>query len=210
MNAMLNFNQLLRMAVLDFGLRPRGRGKLEMLLALQEHLLELKARGRIGVIVIDEAQNLSPSSLEEVRLLSNLETRTEKLVQIVLVGQPELKTLLNSHRLRQLRQRIPGMCELHPLEPAGVGEYIEHRVRVASEGRVGHLFDEAAVAAVAQYSGGVPRVVNAVCDRALLIGYVGDQRTIGARTVGEAIEEIERGFRPGRARSEALTTGVES
>jgi general secretion pathway protein A len=210
MNVKLTFVQLLRLALLDFGLQPTRRGKLDMLLALQEFLLDLRARGRNGVIVVDEAQNLSPASLEEFRLLSNLETSTEKLVQIILVGQPELKSLLNSHRLRQLRQRVPGMCELHPLAPQGVGEYIEHRLRVASEGRAGRIFDEEAVRAVVDYSKGIPRVINSVCDRALLIGYVYDQRTINARTVGEAIEELERGFEPAKRRVETAMTGVET
>jgi general secretion pathway protein A len=208
MNAMLSFSQLLRMALLDLGLEPK-RGKLDMLLALQEYLLDLRAQGRNGVLVIDEAQNLSPSSLEEIRLLSNLETHTEKLLQIVLVGQPELKTQLNSHRLRQLRQRIPGMAELHALAPEGVGEYIDHRLRVASEGRAGRIFDEQAVTAVARYAKGIPRLINSVCDRALLIAYVNDQRTIGERVAREAIEEIERGFRSGRRTAEPAATGVD-
>jgi len=210
MNVKLSFVQLLRMALLDFGLQPKRRGKLDMLLTLQEFLLDLRARGRNGVIVVDEAQNLSPASLEEFRLLSNLETYTEKLVQIILVGQPELKSLLNSHRLRQLRQRVPGMCELHPLAPEGVGEYIEHRLRVASEGRAGRIFDGEAVRAVVEYSSGIPRMINSVCDRALLIGYVYDQRSINARTVGEAIEELERGFEPAKRRVETAMTGVET
>jgi len=207
MDAMLPFNQLLRMALLDFGLQPK-RGKLDMLLALQAYLLDLHAAGRNAAIVIDEAQNLSPAGLEEIRLLSNLETHTEKLLQLILVGQPELKATLNSHRLRQLRQRIPGLCELHPLTPSGVGEYIEHRVRVASEGRTARLFDAEAIQAVVQHSQGIPRLINSVCDRALLIGYVNDQRTIGVTTVREAIAEIDRGFGPGRRADEVAMTGA--
>ena len=207
MDAMLPFNQLLRMALLDFGLQPK-RGKLDMLMALQSYLLELHATGHNAVIVIDEAQNLSPAGLEEIRLLSNLETHTEKLLQLILVGQPELKATLNSHRLRQLRQRIPGMCELHPLTPQGVGEYIEHRVRVASEGRAAHIFDAEAVRAVVQHSQGIPRLINSVCDRALLIGYVNDLRTIGVATVREAIAEIDRGFGPGRRADAVAMTGA--
>ncbi len=209
MNAMLTFKQLLGMALLDFGLPLPNHGKVEMLLALQQFLLRLRDQGRNAVLVIDEAQNLSPTSLEEFRLLSNLETSCQKLIQIVLVGQPELRGLLNSHRLRQLRQRIPGVWELRPLEERGVGEYIEHRVRIASDGRVGGLFDAAAVHEVARYSSGIPRVINVVCDRALLIGYVHDRHRVGQDIVQSAIEELERGFRGERDVSRLSVTGAQ-
>jgi len=208
MNAMLTFKQLLGMALTDFGLPVNRRGKVEMLLALQQFLLRLRDQGRNAVLVVDEAQNLSPLSLEEFRLLSNLETSNQKLIQIILVGQPELRGLLNSHRLRQLRQRIPGVWELRPLEERGVGEYIEHRVRIASDGRAGGLFDEDAVGEVVRYSGGIPRVINVVCDRALLIGYVHDRRRVGPDIVRTAIEELERGFRGERMASQATATGA--
>jgi general secretion pathway protein A len=198
MNAMLSFGALLRMALLDLGVTVGGRSKVDMLLALQRFLLETHARGGNTLLIIDEAQNLTPASLEEFRLLSNLETSTAKLIQIVFVGQPELVQLLNSHRLRQLRQRIPGVCELHPLAADGVAEYIEHRLRVASEGRTGQLFEPEALREVAAHTRGVPRLINVVCDRALLIGYVRDRRRIGVESVREAIEEIERGYQTGR------------
>jgi general secretion pathway protein A len=207
MNAMLTFNQLLRMALVDFGLRSTGRDKVDMLLILQRYLLELQEEGRNALIIVDEAQNLSPASLEEFRLLSNLETSTRKLLQIVLVGQPELTETLNSHRLRQLRQRIPGMCELHALAPAGVGEYIQHRVRVASEGRAGGVFSDEAIREVALCSRGVPRTINLLCDRALLISYVLDRQQVDAECVTKAITEIERGFEPVRRSAEPSTMG---
>jgi general secretion pathway protein A len=208
MNAMLTFKQLLGMALADFGLPVHNQGKVEMLLALQQFLLRLRDQGRNAVLVVDEAQNLSPISLEEFRLLSNLETSSQKLIQIVLVGQPELRGLINSHRLRQLRQRIPGVWELRPLEERGVGEYMEHRVRIASDGRTGGIFDEAAVGEVARYSSGIPRVINVLCDRALLIGYVHDRHRIGSDIVRSAIEELERGFRGERRASHATATGA--
>jgi general secretion pathway protein A len=209
MNAMLTFSQLVRMALLDFGVVFDGRGKVDLLIALQEYLLETHHRGRNALIVVDEAQNLSPSSLEEFRLLSNLETSTQKLLQIVLVGQPELKQTLNSYELRQLRQRIPGICELRPLAPEGVGEYIEHRLRVASGRAVGQLFEREAIAAIAAQTRGVPRLINALCDRALLIAYVNDQRRVQIAQVREAIAEIEGGFRPGGERGAPTLTGSE-
>lgn len=209
MNAMLTFKQLLGMALIDFGLPLPGQGKVEMLLAFQQFLLRLRDQNRNAVLVIDEAQNLSPTSLEEFRLLSNLETSTQKLIQIVLVGQPELKELLNTHRLRQLRQRIPGIWDLKALEPKGVGEYIDHRIRVASGERNGGVFDESAVEEVVKYSAGIPRVINVICDRALLIGYVYDRKKIGADIVAIAIDEIERGFRTGPVEPLAAVSGAE-
>ncbi len=194
MNAMLTFKQLLHMALLDFGIRPAGRGKVELLLALQEFLLRIRDEGRNAVLIVDEAQNLSPPSLEEFRLLSNLETNSQKLIQIILVGQPELKDLLSSHRLRQLRQRIPGAWELKPLAREGVGAYIDHRLRVASGGKVFGLFDSEALGLIYEYSRGVPRLINAVCDRALLIAYVYDKRRVDGAVVREAVGELERGF----------------
>jgi len=208
MNAMLTFNQLLRMALIDFGLRPGARDKVEMLVTLQRFLIELGEEGRNAVVIIDEAQNLTPAILEEFRLLSNFETSTQKLIQIVLVGQPELKETLNSHRLRQLRQRIPGICELYALAPGGVSEYVRHRLRIASEGAATEIFSPEALAAVATYSKGVPRVINSLCDRALLISYVLDQRQVGAESVRKAIVELEHGFQGGRPRSQAAAAGA--
>jgi len=209
MNAMLTFKQLLGMALLDFGLPLQGQGKVDMLLTFQQFLLRLRDAGRNAVLVIDEAQNLSPTSLEEFRLLSNLETANQKLIQIVLVGQPELKSLLSSHRLRQLRQRIPGIWELKPLADCrGVGEYIEHRVRIASEGRTGGVFDEEAVKEISRYSAGIPRVINVVSDRALLIGYVQDRKRLGVEIVRNAIDELERGFRSREPVTGASMTGA--
>jgi general secretion pathway protein A len=210
MNAKLTFNQLLRMAIVDFGLMPLGRGKVDMLLTLQQFLLRLHESGRTALLAVDEAQNLSPNTLEEFRLLSNLETSSEKLIQVLLVGQPELKILLNSHGLRQLRQRIPGMWELSPLAPEGVGEYIEHRVRIASGGEMRRVFDSEALHEIAGITRGVPRAINVLCDRALLIGYVRDRRTVGREIVREASEELEKGFRPRDHLRPRAITGVEA
>ncbi len=209
MNAMLTFKQLLHMALIDFGIPLRASGKVEMLLTFQQFLLRLRDSGRNAVLVIDEAQNLTPASLEEFRLLSNLETTTQKLIQIVLVGQPELKTTLRAHNLRQLRQRIPGIWELQPLAADGVGAYIEHRIRIASEGRVAEVFEEPAIAEVARYSSGIPRVINVLCDRSLLIGYVHDRKRVGAEHVRLAIKELERGFERAGGPAEAALTGAE-
>ena len=194
MNARLTFKQLLYLALLDFGRRPGGRTKVDLLLALQEHLLMLRDQGRNALLVVDEAQTLSEESLEEFRLLSNLETSTQKLLQILLVGQPELKATLSRHSLRQLRQRIPGICDLSALTPDSVSEYVEHRLQVASGGRCAGLFQREALERVARYSEGIPRLINQVCDRALLVGYARGADRIEGDHVREAVRELEEGF----------------
>jgi general secretion pathway protein A len=194
MNARLNFKQLLYLALLDFGVEPGGRSKVDLLLTMQEYLLRLGNRDGTALLIVDEAQTLSPESLEEFRLLSNLETSTQKMLQILLVGQPELKVSLAQHSLRQLRQRIPGICDLSSLPPDSVSEYVEHRLNVASEGRCSGLFSPPALNEVARYSRGIPRLINQVCDRALLIGYAAGADRIDGPHVVEAVRKLEEGY----------------
>jgi general secretion pathway protein A len=190
----LSFKDLLFLALHDFGLDGAEKSKAEMLAMLSTFLIGLSAKGKTGLLVLDEAQNLSPDILEEFRLLSNLETAAHKLIQIALVGQPELKTKLSLHRLRQLRQRIPGICDLQPLDAHEVRRYIEHRLRVAAGGREPSVtFEPDVYEWITAYSGGVPRLINQVCDRALLIGYVDEKRRITRDVVLEAIRDLERG-----------------
>jgi len=142
------------------------------------------------VLLIDEAQDLDSELLEQVRLLSNLETDQRKLLQIVLIGQPELRDMLESRRLRQLRQRITVRYHLRPLTRLETEYYIQHRLHVAGgNGRPG--FSRWAIRAVYRYSGGVPRLINAVCDKALLCGYVAGTDLLEARHVRRAIRELE-------------------
>ena len=158
--------------------------------ALHRFLLESRAAGRDVVLLIDEAQALSPEVLEQVRLLSNLETDTEKLIQIVLMGQSELRDLLARHELRQLAQRVTARYHLAPLGLEETAAYVRHRLSVAGgEGKAGFTSD--ALRRVHGLSGGVPRLVNLVCDRALLAGYVKGTRTITAGMVAEAGAEVE-------------------
>ncbi len=193
MNARLNFKQLLYMSLLDFGVTPRSRSKVDLLLGLQEFLLRLRDNRGNAVLIIDEAQNLSEQSLEEFRLLSNLEAANTKLIQIALVGQPELRDLLNRKSLRQLRQRIPGIFDLSRLPNEAVREYIDFRTSVASEGRVSGLFDEEATAEVARCSCGIPRLVNQVCDRSLLVCYAQGGDRVARAHVRSAADELELG-----------------
>jgi general secretion pathway protein A len=155
---------------------------------LYSYLLTAHSVGRRTVLILDEAQNLSQEVLEQVRLLTNLETTSHKLLQIILVGQPELKTLLKQTNLRQLAQRITARYHLLPLPAKDIQAYINHRLAVS--GARGPLFNKAAVKEVHRYSGGVPRLINIICDRALLGGYVHNKNPIDATIVRKAVHEV--------------------
>jgi general secretion pathway protein A len=185
----LTADELLRAILDDLHVTPEGDSKKSLVDALHRFLLEARAAGRNVVLLIDEAQALSAEVLEQIRLISNLETDTEKLIQIVLMGQSELRDLLARHELRQLAQRVTARYHLAALSLAETGEYVRHRIVVAGgEGKVGFTGD--ALAAVHRLSGGIPRVVNLVCDRALLAGYVKGARTVTPPMVREAGAEV--------------------
>ena len=156
--------------------------------ALNRHLLAAHAEGRRTILVVDEAQNLSPAVLEQVRLLTNLETAKQKLLQIILIGQPELRELLARTDLRQLAQRITGRYHLEPLTREETAQYIEHRLKVA--GAVGEVFDKGARNAAFRLSNGVPRLINVICDRALLGAYSVNSRRVNGRLVRRAAAEV--------------------
>ncbi|MDJ0793127.1 MAG: AAA family ATPase [Woeseiaceae bacterium] len=156
--------------------------------ALNRHLLEAHADGRRTILVVDEAQNLAPAVLEQVRLLTNLETAKQKLLQIILIGQPELRELLARTDLRQLAQRITARYHLEPLSRDETASYIEHRLKVA--GALGEVFDAGAKKEVFRLSQGVPRLINVICDRALLGGYAKEARRINARLIRQAAAEV--------------------
>src|ERR1700675_1765928 len=160
----------------------------QMVDALNRRLLEAHAEGRRIIVLVDEAQNLSIDVLEQVRLLTNLETPTQKLLQIILIGQPELRELLDRTDLRQLAQRITGRYHLKPLSREETKSYVRHRLRVA--GASGEIFTPAALSEVHRLSLGIPRVINVVCDRALLGAYTQDSRTITAALLRRAAGEV--------------------
>ncbi len=164
--------------------RPGGKALFD---ALSAHLLQAYAKGDRVVLIIDEAQNLSPDALEQVRLLTNLETETQKLLQIILIGQPELRDLLAKPELRQLAQRITARYHLRPLDEAGTEAYLRHRLNTAGARRF--PFAPAAVRRVHRRSGGVPRLINIIAERALLGGYAHDLLTIDAKTIDRAADE---------------------
>lgn len=155
---------------------------------LNQHLLDAHADGRRVILVVDEAQNLSRDVLEQVRLLTNLETSKQKLLQIILIGQPELRELLARNDLRQLAQRITGRYHLEPLSRDEAGQYVEHRLKVA--GALGEVFDTGAKREVYRLSEGVPRLINVICDRALLGAYAKETRRVSRSLVRRAAREI--------------------
>jgi general secretion pathway protein A len=156
---------------------------------LNNYLLTAHAVNRRTVLILDEAQNLTVEVLEQVRLLTNLETATQKLLQIILVGQPELKALLERNDLRQLSQRITARYHLTPLSEKETQAYIGHRLAISGARTV--LFNKAAMRQVHRYSKGIPRLINIICDRALLGGYVNNQSIIDAKTVRSAVQEVQ-------------------
>ena len=164
--------------------------RLEILWLLNHFLLARAEQGQDAVLIIDEAQDLTDELLEQVRLLSNLETDDHKLLQIVLLGQPELRDRLNQHHLRQLRQRITVRYHLRSLNRYEVGRYVQHRLEV-SGAKHGPFFSRLALWRIYNYSRGIPRLVNAVCDKCLLAGFVQQSQRISYRMVGRALRELE-------------------
>ncbi len=188
-NPVLSAVELLRAINREYGLPWDGLDRTELLDTLNRYLLAENRKGHTVALVIDEAQNLDPAALEQIRLISNLETETDKLIQIILAGQPELDALLQKQELRQLGQRITVRYNLTSMDHEDTRAYIEHRVEVAG-GRDASLFKPAAVKRIYQTTGGVPRLINIICDRALLIAYTDEHRTVSDRVAARAIAEL--------------------
>lgn len=190
LNPSLSETQLLRAILNDLGLTVKGRDRLGYIEQLNQYLLFMNKEGYNVALFIDEAQNLLPDVMEQIRLLSNLETDQHKLMQIVLAGQPELEERLNRKDLRQLRQRITVRCRLDALNVEETGLYIAHRLRVAGAGD-DIRFDEEAVKLVHKAAAGTPRITNTICDRSMLAGYVHNRQVIGEPEVRRALQEVE-------------------
>lgn len=182
--------ELLRAINREFGVSAAGPDTLALIDDLNSFLLEENRSGKTPVLVIDEAQNLGADVLEQIRLLSNLETEHDKLMQIVLVGQPELDSLLDRYELRQLAQRIAVRSRLEPLNSAETSAYVQHRLEVA--GVFGGLFDGAALMAVYRWTRGLPRLINLLCDRALLCAYAAHRYHVTREDVLQAAGELDR------------------
>ncbi len=155
---------------------------------LNRHLLQSHANGRRTVLILDEAQNLSTEVLEQIRLLTNLETATEKLLQVILIGQPELRSILARDDMRQLAQRVTARYHLEPIEREDVGAYIQHRLQICGASR--NIFNKAAINSIQQLSGGIPRLMNVLCDRALLGAYVEGKTQVDRKVVRKAAREV--------------------
>ncbi len=190
LNPVMSADELIKAIAIEFGLPVSGLDRLDTVAAINRFLLQQVERRQDTVLIIDEAQDLTDELLEQVRLLSNLETDNRKLLQIVLLGQPELRDRLNNPRLRQLRQRITVRYHLLPLKRAEVNLYIQHRLEVSGAKGAPH-FTHLALWRVYGYSQGVPRLVNAVCDKALLAGFVQQREQIDFRIIGRAVRELE-------------------
>jgi len=190
LNPMISALGLLKTINREFGISDIGEEPAELVETLNRFLLQQKAAGKTVILVIDEAQDMEPVTLEQVRLLSNLETATEKLIQIILVGQPELETLLSRTELRQLNQRITVRYHLTSMEAVDTRDYITHRLRVAGGTPEMVRFSDAAIQLIHRFTGGLPRLVNAVTDRSLLIGYTAESRQIDTSQVRQAIKEV--------------------
>jgi general secretion pathway protein A len=193
LNPVMSPNELMKAIAVEFGLPVNGLDRLDTLAVINQFLLQQVDRGQDTVLIIDEAQDLTDELLEQVRLLSNLETDNRKLLQIVLLGQPELRDKLNNPRLRQLRQRITVRYHLAPLTRHEVNQYVEHRLQVSGANGTPR-FTAPALWRIYNYSQGIPRLVNAICDKALLAGFVGQRENIDYRTVGHAARELEGNF----------------
>ena len=208
-NSSLSDLELLQTINQEFGITmTRGRQtKKRCLDALNEFLLKNFASGKQALLLIDEAQNLSHNTLEQIRMLSNLETDREKLLQIILMGQPELQALLSLPSLRQLNERITVRYDLKPLDRKNVQVYIEYRLNMAG-GTERIKFSPRAYKLIYRYSAGNPRRINALCDRALLISYTEDGDLIDGRIVKKAVKDVGEDYFFGRGKRVALDSGA--
>lgn len=190
LNPSLTAAQLIRSVLTDLGMEVKGQDKLVHIAQLNRFLLRCLEKGENVAVVIDESQNLDPLLMEQVRMLSNLETDQHKLIQIILAGQPELKERLQRAELRQLRQRVTVHCDLEPLSLDETGLYIRHRLKVAGATDPDNLFQSSAVREIHERAAGIPRQINTVCDRALLAAYVRRDRQVDLYSVTDALADL--------------------
>ena len=182
--------EFLQALLVELGFRPFGLRKVELLTLLKEYLIEQYENGRRVLIIVDEAQNLTPNVLEEVRLLSGVEAQKEKVLRIILAGQPELGETLDSPRMEQLSQRVRLRFHLSTLSKRETVEYISHRLKIAGAGS-GKIFDEEARRLVFRYTGGVPRLINILCDSAMLCAFADQKKTVSEAELLTAVDELQ-------------------
>ena len=192
-NPSLSALEFIRYIAGDFGLPVAGKAKDELVLSLSAFLVDRHQRKLSTLLVVDEAHHLSPELLEEVRLLTNLETTQQKLLQIVLAGQPELDEMLDSFELRQIKQRIALRCHLEPLNLEETRGYIQRRLQIAGVAPDIMIFSEPATNAIFRHSNGFPRLINTICENALLSGYARRATVIPAEVVEEVAHDLRLG-----------------
>jgi general secretion pathway protein A len=192
-NPTLSPLEFIRYIARDFGLPVGDKGKDELIHILNGFLLQRHQKGLTTILVVDEAHHLSLEVLEEIRLLTNLETSQQKLLQIVLAGQPELDPKLDSHELRQLKQRIALRCHLDPLDLNETREYIRRRLQIAGATGAVQIFSGPAIEAIFTHSRGIPRLINTICENALLAGYAKHAATITSEIIDEVAQELRLG-----------------
>jgi general secretion pathway protein A len=191
-NPTLSGLQLLKTLADELGVQTYGMAKVDLTRALYELLLRNRQAGRRTIVFVDEAQALTREALEELRLISNLETWQEKLLHLILVGQPELLEKLESYNLRQLRQRVELFVQIEPMTAVETRQYIEHRIRVANPLR-DVSFTDGACQLIHQIAGGIPRTINIACDASLLVAYVGETGVVTPAHVRDAVRTIDAG-----------------
>ena len=185
----LSATQFLQAVLTEFGFKPFEKRKVELLDILNSFLIEQYSNGKKVVLIIDEAQNLSAKVLEEIRMLSGIETHKEKVLRIILAGQPELKDALDAPNMKQLLQRVRLRFHLGPLSLDDIGPYITHRMAVAGRPN-GDIFNDDCYEPILTYSGGIPRLVNTLCDTALLVAFADEKLTLSADDILAAVEEL--------------------
>jgi general secretion pathway protein A len=196
-NPLLTTTEFFQYIMADLGLQYSGRSKTEMLLDLNRFLIQRHARGLITALVVDEAQALRPELLEEIRLLTNLETSQQKLLQIVLMGQPELEGVLDSPNLRQLKQRVSLRCQLLPLDEEQTRSYVLSRLERAGAKSDAPIFNDEALAKVFEFSRGIPRIINNLCENAMVNAFAREIHTV----TPDMITEVAADFRLGTSAS---------
>jgi general secretion pathway protein A len=192
-NPTLSPVEFMRYIALDFGLQAAGKAKDELIHVLNGFLLTRHQKGLTTILVVDEAHHLSSEVLEEIRLLTNLETSQQKLLQIILAGQPELDQKLDSHDLRQLKQRIALRCHLDPLNAIETREYMRRRLQIAGTNGAMQIFSGPAIEAVYTHSRGIPRLINTICENALLAGYAKHASTITSEIIDSVAQDLRVG-----------------
>jgi general secretion pathway protein A len=182
--------QFLQAVLTEFGFKPFNKRKVELLDILNSFLIEQYSNGKKVVLIVDEAQNLSPKVLEEVRMLSGIETHKDKVLRIILAGQPELKETLKSPSLKQLVQRVRLRFHVGPLDLSDIREYIGHRMAVAGN-EDGDVFGDDCFDVIYDYTGGIPRLVNTLCDTALLVAFADEKKLLTADDIMTAVDELD-------------------